>query len=136
MSCYYKSKIDNLIKYCALFIYKNNNNNIEFKDLRNKYLDNKYDNNYGNFKREDILGENHRRSIKNKLENEYYFYLIYSYQENKNKCKTFLIDDELNDLDYFAYRKIDDRNWWVIYFSIFKSEYNFLKIFSFLKENY
>ena len=135
-------QIDKLIKKCILFIYNNNYNdindyNIKFKKLRDKYLKHEYDGDYEKYKKEEILGlrETHR-SIKNnkKSENEYYFYLIYIYPINERK--KFLIDDEINDLEYYAYRKIDNRNCFQIYFSIFKSDYNFIKIFSFLKEDY
>ena len=130
------SRIDKLIKKCKLFIY-NNKFNDEFKELRNKFLNKEIDNEYEKYKRQYILEE--QREIKNKkkeLKNEYYYYLIYCYRDNIKGCKKFLIDDELNDLEYFAYRQLEKRNNRQIYCSIFKSEYNFIKIFSFLKEDY
>ena len=62
----------------------------------------------------------------NKYHN-YYIYLIYSY--NKEKRKKYLIEEELNELEYEYYRNIDDRKWYDIFLSLFKTNYDFTNTF-------
>ena len=62
----------------------------------------------------------------NKYHN-YYIYLIYSYI--KEKRKPYLIEEELNGLDYEYYRNIDDRKWYDIFLSLFKTNYDFTNTF-------
>ena len=57
----------------------------------------------------------------------YYIYLIYAYP--KEKRKNFLIEEELMDLEYDHYRHIEDRKWYMIFWSIFKLNYDFAKTF-------
>ena len=58
---------------------------------------------------------------------KYYIFLIYAYL--KKGRKNYLIEDELNDLDYEYYRNIEDRKWYKIYWSVFKSKYDFINTF-------
>ena len=56
----------------------------------------------------------------------YYLILIKSYQ--KNERKNYLIEEELNDLDYDYYINIEDRNWFLIFWSLFKNNYDLINI--------
>ena len=63
----------------------------------------------------------------NKNYENYYDCLIYAY--NKTERKKFLIEEEINDLDYEYYIDIDDRKWYILYLSIFKFNYDIANIF-------
>ena len=64
----------------------------------------------------------------------YYVFLIYVYQ--KKERKQFLIEQELNGLDYEYYINIENRKWYEIYISLFKESYDFIKTFLIYKEDY
>ena len=53
--------------------------------------------------------------------------MIYCYI--KEKRKKFLIEEELNGLDYEYYRNIEDRKWYDIFLSLFKVNYDFTNTF-------
>ena len=76
------------------------------------------------------------KKIDKKKENDkyfnYYIFLIYAYL--KKDRKNYLIEDELNDLDYEYYRNIEDRKWYKIYWSLFISKYDFINTFFILNE--
>ena len=57
----------------------------------------------------------------------YYNAIIFSYL--KIMRTNFLIDEELNDLDYEYYRHIENRKWYAIFFSLFKEKYDFIETF-------
>ena len=67
-----------------------------------------------------------------------YIYLILSFE--KEKFKNYLIENELNELDYIYYKEIDSRKWYKIIWSFFKLNCDFLSTFfifnsyNFLKE--
>ena len=71
--------------------------------------------------------------IKEEIENNdddgdyYYLYLIYIYK--KKDRKNYLIDEELNNLDFNLYKNIESRSLFEIYCSIFKTEYKLSSTF-------
>ena len=70
--------------------------------------------------------------IKNNEEfKEYYLNLIFSYniKHSNGRIMEYLIDDELNGLEYIYYRKIEQRKFGQIYWSLFKSKYDFINTF-------
>ena len=68
-----------------------------------------------------------REEIENNSYDYYYLYLIYVYK--KKDRKTFLIEEELNDLDFNLYKNIESRSIFEIYWSIFKTENDFISTF-------
>ena len=66
----------------------------------------------------------------------YYIFLINCYE--KRFRKNYLIEEELNNLEYIYYRKIEDRKWYEIFMSIFKINYDFASTFFIFnnKDNY
>ena len=68
-----------------------------------------------------------------KISNNYYIYIIYSY-DIKERGK-FLIEGELNSLEYTYYRNIEKRKWYEIFWSIFKINYDFTNTFFIYNNN-
>ena len=147
-----EQNFDLLTKYCLEFIGKNNDNNSTFKILKELYLSDKNNENINrenwneniqkkimkNPQNEDekvFLDDNNKEEIiyyinlewDNKEKYDYYYLiLIKSYQ--KNERKNYLIEEELNDLDYDYYINIEDRNWFLIFWSLFKNNYDLINI--------
>jgi len=191
---YLNHNLDDLIKYCKEYIDNNNNNNKDFKSLRNIYLNiNKNEDimeSYDRFMKENFLNSPPKRNIQNniyifqnkntiininkakvenglakeikelhtndnnriltsvsnserrrinsanekynkenlkKREGNYYIFLIYSYL--KKERQKYLIEEELNDLDYEYYRNIERRKWYEIFWSLYKTRYDFISTF-------
>ena len=64
---------------------------------------------------------------KNNDKSFYYVYLIYIYP--KEERQNFLLESELNNLDYGYYRNIENRKWYEILWSLFKLKYDFINTF-------
>ena len=74
--------------------------------------------------------EDNIKEIKRKEEvvnHNYYEYLIFSFP--KKERNLFLIEEELNYLDFSYYRHIESRKWYKIFWSIFKINYDFTNTF-------
>ena len=67
-----------------------------------------------------------KKTIKNNSD-DYYLILIKSYE--KKERKKYLIEEELNDLDYDYYYNIEDRKYYLIFWSLFKNNYDFINAF-------
>ena len=77
--------------------------------------------------------EDNIKEIKRKEEvvnHNYYEYLIFSFP--KKERNLFLIEEELNYLDFSYYRHIESRKWYKIFWSIFKINYDLQILFSFI----
>jgi hypothetical protein len=59
--------------------------------------------------------------------NDYYNCLIHLFPEDN--YDKYLIEDEINNLDYYKYRKMEKRNYLEIVWSIFKTNYDFSSTF-------
>ena len=159
-------QINYLTKYCCSYIDKNNNDNEEFKALRDRYLQeiegeklnekcksrpkrtiknvNKKEQNINNMikKIEKLVKLNFMRKLekmiqKQKLEKEHNYYSLLIYCYPKKRRKDFLIEEELNDLEYLYYKEIETRKWYERFWSIFKYKYDIIStffIFNSLKE--
>ena len=80
--------------------------------------------------KEEIENENDNEDS----DNDYYAYLIFIYI--KKDRKRFLIDEEINNLDFNLYKYIESRSIIEIYWSIFKTEYSlYSTFFIFNKKN-
>ena len=143
-----QKNLNNLINYCYEFI--NNNKDKKFKKIKKIFLKLKRNKEYDDDEvykmkrsfKEKLLNAPLKRNINNEISlnenindynlfdnNEYkyyYFLLIYCYKKER---KNFLIEEELNNLDYMFYRNIEDRKWYEIYMSIFKTNYLFTSTF-------
>jgi len=73
------------------------------------------------------LGKVKEGEIGDNNDDYYYIYLIYVYK--KKDRKRFLIDKELNDLDFNLYKNIESRSCSEIYWSIFKKQYSLISTF-------
>ena len=112
------NNLNNLIIYCEDFIDKNNKN-IQFEQLRNS--DPNIFENFQKFYNDKIL------NIPPKKYQKYQNYLIYVYPKKiRNK---FLIEEELNNLNYKYYRHFENRENYKIFLSIFKFNYDFSNTF-------
>ena len=133
-----QQNFDSLKLYCLEFIDKNNNNKPTFKELKQLYLKkNKEIQNI--MKKPNNEEASYPMNNNNELKlyyinmewddeyNYYYLILIKSYQ--KNERKNYLIEEELNDLDYDYYINIEDRNWFLIFWSLFKNNYDLINTF-------
>ena len=70
---------------------------------------------------------NYNKENLQKREGNYYIFLIYSYPMKKRQ--EYLIEEELNDLDYEYYRNIEKRKWYKILWSLIKTKYDFISTF-------
>jgi hypothetical protein len=86
---YLNHNLDDLIKYCKEFIDNNNNNNEDFKSLRNIYLNiNKNEaiiESYDRFLKEKILSAPTKRNLHNNISKPYNEKLILNININKKK---------------------------------------------------
>ena len=71
--------------------------------------------------------ENFNNNFLKKEIKEYYVCIICFIE--KEKYQKYLIESELNELDYIYYREIENRKWYKIFWSIFKLNCDFLNTF-------
>jgi len=71
--------------------------------------------------------QNYNKENLKKIEGNYYIFIIYSYP--KKERQNYLIEEELNDLDYKYYRNIEKRKWYKIFWSLYKTRYDFISTF-------
>ena len=124
-------------KFNIITILKNELNTSGKKQIKNKLVnreENKLNiifqflgkkNNYYNLKM--------KANLIKKESDEFYICLILSIK--KGEYQNYLIENELNNLDYIYYREIEDRKWYNIIWSIFKLNSDFLSTFFIFNSN-
>jgi hypothetical protein len=155
----FEKNLNDLNVHCFHFILTNNFDNFTFLNLTTLYIEDyneelkdkimtnpppekmgisKFFNNTktNSFNEKDIIKPNNEYEKLYYIEIEwddtenydyYYLFLIKSYE--KEERKKYLIEEELNDLDYVYYKNIEDRKWYWIFWSLFKTNYDFINTF-------
>ena len=103
------------------------NNPVKKKRIKKQKRNKKFQIKITNEETEGNLRQVTREEIQDNNDDYYYLYLIYVYK--KKDRKTFLIKEELNNLDFNLYKNIESRSIFKIYWSIFEMENDFFSTF-------